>query len=313
VRLGGTQFAHGGHLGDGDVVEHAERADDDARQQHAARVDRHRERVEHRRAVVGVAGEVGHAHEDPRQHAGHHERGERGQQRHRRGGAHAVGEVQRDEGDHRRGDERGEHGLVSVEQRGQQEHHEHDQADRQAREGTGAAPAAEDEDRDDEQHREHQHRGGPLVLVERPGRGAVDGLGGEHLHVVAGGEPLATAGRELLEREHLAGVLAVDHRERGERALGERVVRAGLQLGRHHAGGDGVGVEQGRVGAASIAARPQRDEPHDGEHGARDRGVSQRALDRCGERDGRGPVRVPVRVRAGRGHVRRSPRPPTGR
>ena len=167
------QLTDGRHLRHRDIVEHAQRADDDARQQQSSRVEVDAERVQEECVLVGQSGERSELDEGPRQHACQPQCCQRAQQGNVRGRAEPVREVERRERDHRRANDRDDNRVRTRQQSRQHESHENGDADCKAGQRTDTSPAPEGDDHDREQHCENPQRTGAFVVGEVVDGGAV--------------------------------------------------------------------------------------------------------------------------------------------
>ena len=256
--LGVLQLPHGRHLGDGDVVEHTERADHDAGEQEALWVDVAAQRTEVADGLVGEPGQLRRHDEQVGEDGGDREARDRRQQRCRGREVESVGEEKRDEGDDAGGHERHRDGVGTFEQGREQEHHDHDQARRQAGDRAGAAPATEDDDGGHEHDREQQERRRAFEVVEEDLRGP-SGLGGD----VDQDRVAVTdrAGERLLEIQAVTGELALLGDQFDLATTEERVVAARFDRFGCDVGGDRIPVEAEGVAPAAGLPGPQHDQP----------------------------------------------------
>ena len=135
ARVGPVQLGDRGHLGHGHVVDGTERADDDAGEHEAPEVDRALGQLDDGRLLAGVAGERGQLGDRQGEDGGESEAGEGPQQGDRGRGAEAVGQVEGQEGDGRRPDDRDQQRVVAHEDGGEDEGQKHEEAGREAGEG----------------------------------------------------------------------------------------------------------------------------------------------------------------------------------
>jgi hypothetical protein len=164
--LGLPQLPHGGDLGDGDVVEHAEGADHQAGEQEAGEVEVAAEGLEEADLLVDQTGEVGEVHERQAEHAREQQARHRADQRHRCSFGDAVGEVEGGQGHGRGADQRHPHRRLPVEERRQHEPDQHHHADPDADHGEEPPPSSERHDHGDEEGTEQQQGRRPLEVGE---------------------------------------------------------------------------------------------------------------------------------------------------
>jgi hypothetical protein len=256
--VGAAQLEHQRGLRHGDVVEHAETAEDDPCQQQAAERQAADREAGVERVLAGEARERGDADEGggQRRRQAQRQRGADGG----RGGlaAGTVRQVQRHEHDRHGADQGDRHRAAPAQDGRDHEADDHRERQREAQQRADPLPAAERHHRRHEQRHQQQHRPGPLEVADV----VVGRLAGllEHGELDALAGPEGAAGRVGgLELDLPAAV-----QPRGDLDAGRPGrSRLGLLARRGLDAGQGGALQPGRVGLVVLrpgqrATRPQR-------------------------------------------------------
>ncbi len=160
------QLEHRGRLCDRNVVEHAERADDEARKQQAG--DRYVAHIrnDHVALIVGKPGEVKQCDCAPRQQRCEQQRRQCAEQSRTGSQAHPVRQVNHRVQNHCRRHQCDRDGAGPVAQGGQQEQHQHHECNDDADQCAQPAPPGDRNDHDREHRGQRDQRPRPLVVEE---------------------------------------------------------------------------------------------------------------------------------------------------